>query len=75
MHFAALNVKNTYLFFVLCRFSRTYLRFLQGWAIAKKIAIQLRLLTLATGDFSNRDCSRRSLKKWGKMSLFLQFAE
>ena len=28
MHFAALNVKNTYLFYVLCRFSRTYFRFL-----------------------------------------------
>jgi hypothetical protein len=51
----------------------------QGGAIAKKIAIlailiaiadcnrrlQSRLLALATGDFSNRDCNRRSLKKWG----------
>ena len=37
--------------------------------------LQSRLLTLATGDFSNRDCNRRSLKKWGEMSLFLPFAE
>jgi hypothetical protein len=49
-------------------------------AIAKNIAIlailiaiadcnrrlQSRLLALATGDFSNRDCNRRSLKKMGR---------